>query len=97
MQIKNKVFLKDVDVFIVDGEYCRPSKQFGYVDVSQIELIGLMTICLLNEGFMIDKTPMGSVCYIVYDRATYKEIANSASLYDCLVEAINKLGADNAN
>jgi hypothetical protein len=89
--INNKVFLKDVDVFIVDGEYCRPSKQFGYVDVSQIELIGLMTQWLLDKDLDIkkrtDKYEVIGDCMII----------RNTSLYDCLVEAINKLGADNAN
>jgi hypothetical protein len=83
--IKNTDFLNDVDVLIVDSEYCRPSKQFGYVDVPQIELIGLMTLWLLDKGGYMIKTKR------TYNAHVKGFVARNTNLYDCLETAINNL------
>ncbi len=89
MKIKNSSFnewLKGQNIFFLEGEYCRLNQHFGYIDVNERELIGLMMIYLLDKGYAIDK--VGN-CYWIsgYVNGAYRRIENS-SLFTALKEAI---------
>jgi hypothetical protein len=86
--INNKSFNewleKEKLIVFEDGEY--QDKLKGYDIIPQDWLIGLMTQWLLDKG-----------CEIFHNGDDYCVICDdwfetNASLYDCLVEAINKIG-----
>ena len=71
--------------------YAKETVEIGWF--TNDELIGLMTQWLLDKGFTIFK--FGGIYNVVEDAEIINKqniISRNKSLYDCLVEAINKLG-----
>jgi hypothetical protein len=94
--------MKEKNIYCDDIGYRKTKPIYGVIYkgsyCSNDELIGLMTQWLLDKGLFLVKD-IEKQSYLIATTELYdnKALAENALLYDCLVEAINSIGADNAN
>ena len=89
--INNKEFNEWLEkerlIVFEDGEY--QDKLKGYDIIPQDWIIGLMTQWLLDKGYVIHKNLEK---YTVWKWVSVIQGTKNTSLYNCLIQAINKLG-----